>query len=117
MPIADKLILGINTTVIGMGIVFIVLISLQLLLVLQAKLLECKQTDRENYYKKSPASANTSGSIPATLPISDKTGNTAGEVVLSGIEDDETAALIMSVVSCEADIPLSQLKFNHIKAV
>lgn len=97
MTIADKLLLGFNTTLNGMGIVFIVLIVLWAVIVAQSKLISFF-TER---FKK-PESDDSSVKV---------------DKVVSGIVDDEIRAVIMAVVSNNANIPLSRLKFNSIKAL
>ena len=95
MTIADKLLLGIDTTLSGMGIVFIVLIVLWAVIVAQSKLISFF-TER---YKK-PRSVDLLVNV---------------EKDTSGIIDDETTAIIMAVVSEYEHIPLSRLEFKSIK--
>ncbi len=97
MTIADKLLLGIDTTISGMGIVFIVLIVLWAVIVAQSKLISFF-TER---FKKPEKNDN--------LVSVDK--------VVAGTIDDETRAIIMAVVSHYEGIPLSRLEFKSIKAL
>ena len=121
MTIVTKLWLGVNTTVIGMGIVFLVLIFLSLIVWIQSKLVAA--------FSKGMAAANGAAEPekarasvvagPGGEPeqVIEKTGIVSGETVLTGIDDEETAALIMAVVSYHANIPLSKLRFKSIKAI
>jgi oxaloacetate decarboxylase gamma subunit len=110
MTILDKLLLGANTAVIGMGIVFIVLIVLWAVIVVQSKLISFF-TER---FKK-PEIAD----LPFNIDQGDLEGKgiTDGEAVISGEVDDEIRAIIMAVVSNYADIPLSRLRFKSTKAL
>ncbi|WP_158408395.1 OadG family protein [Desulfosporosinus fructosivorans] len=101
MTVAENLHLGFNTTVNGMGIVFLVLIVLWAVIVVQSKLIFYFS----EMFKKSKPVDN--------LPINtDKI-----EIERNAIIDDETLAVIMAAVSNNADIPLSRLQFNSIKAL
>lgn len=97
MTIADKLLLGFNTTVNGMGIVFIVLIVLWAVIVAHSKLISFF-TER----LKKPESVDSSVNV--------------NKVVLD-IVDDEIRAIIMAVVSNYEDIPISRLQLKSIKAL
>ena len=96
MTIADKLLLGIDTTTNGMGIVFLVLIVLWAVIVAQSKLISFFTVRL-----KEP------GNVDVTINV---------DKVESGIIDDETKAIIMAVVSNYEDVPLSRLQFKSIKA-
>ena len=110
MTIADKLLLGISTTVDGMGIVFIVLIVLWAIIVAQSKLISVI-TER---YKK-PQTIDLSVNMEKVNIESE--GITSGESRVPDVIDDETQAVIMAVVSNCANIPLSRLQFKSIKAL
>lgn len=107
----DKLLLGLNTGVVAMIVVFGVLITLIIILSGTSKLVGNRENinDAEDSTEISPAEGNY------TRPIVDKKGKTSGEALLTGIEDEETAAVIMSVISSETDIPISSLKIKSIK--
>lgn len=110
MTIADKLVLGANTAMIGMGIVFIVLIVLWAIIAVESKLIS-SFSERLNKPEIADLPAN-----PEKADIERK-GITSGECVVSSGVDDETLALIMTVVSNYADIPLSRLQLKSIKAL
>lgn len=114
MSIAENFALGINTTVIGMGIVFLVLIGLQLILMAQSKILGSMFKRDEN--EKKPETFVNAAPVKAISSV-DKTGQISGDVTLVGVENDEMVALIMAIVSNDADIPMNQLRFKSIKAV
>jgi len=103
------MLLGCNTTVIGMGIVFIVLIILSIIITIQSKLVKA-------FFKGSFAKEQPDESSGEEFQAVDKIGSsTSGKTLLTGV-DDETAALIMMIVSHHVNIPLSELKFKSIKA-
>ena len=109
MSIAEKLLLGLNTTVIGMGIVFLVLIVLSVIVGIIGNL----------FMAKSKGTPVAGPDLPPTAGIrsqADKSGVTAGEVTAVGA-DEETAAMIMAALSCHLDIPLGKLKIRSIKAL
>ena len=110
MTIADKLLLGISTTVNGMGIVFIVLIVLWAIIVAQSKLISVIS---ERY--KKPQTVDLSVNMEK-VDIG-REDITSDELRVPGVVDDETQAAIMAVVSNYANIPLSRLLFKSIKAL
>lgn len=109
MSVADKLLLGANTAMIGMGIVFIVLVVLWAIIAAESKLISFFSERL-----KKPDIADK----PVNLKLVDidRKGITSGECVVSGGVDDETMALIMTVVCNSADISLSRLQLRSIKA-
>ncbi|HBW37201.1 OadG family protein [Desulfosporosinus sp. BICA1-9] len=106
MTIADKLLLGANTTMIGMGIVFTVLIALWVVIVLETKLI----SSFSERFKK-PAIAD----LPVNLNNIDVDSDS--ESIGLGMDEDELRAIILAVVSNYADIPLSRLQIKSIKAL
>lgn len=113
MTIGERLLLGFNTTVIAMTIVFVVLIFLGFCI--RAITLIVEKLKLDNH------------SIPKGLDIKNKkqdlvgakhietTGTSEGEItVTSDITDDEFAVLI-SVVAHELKKPLEQVKIKSIK--
>lgn len=114
MSFADKLSLGLNTAVIGMGIVFLVLILLCFVIMIQSKLVSIlfKKTDLGKNIPDHRQDIIVQDNI-----VVNKKGVTSGETLLIGVENEETVAVIMACVSLEANIALDQLKFNSIKAV
>lgn len=118
MSNVDKFWLGINTTVISMGIVFIVLIILSYMLVIQSKILnilskkgEEDARDRIETVQPTPSMAG------AYVPQNIKTGLTQGQASLMGVEDEELAAVIMAAVSEASSIPLTSLRIKSIKSL
>ena len=110
MSFAEKMILGVNTTVIGMGIVFLVLIALSIIIAIQSKFV--------SVFFKGSLTPGRSGELSGEkTPAIDKTGAVSGETVLIGIDDEETVAIIMAIVSHQVNIPINQLKFKSIKAI
>lgn len=109
MTLIESLMLGINTTVICMSIVFIVLIVLSLVIAAQTKLLGLLSGKEEKPEKDD--------ALQTEEAVVDRKGMTSGETVVVGVEDKETLAIIMAVVSREVDIPLSELRFKAIKAL
>lgn len=109
--VGEKLILGINTTIIGMLVVFIVLIALCYVIVLQSKFLL-------RFSPKTPQKIkeDVQLDIKEDYELVEKTGFVEGEAIID-IEDDEVTAAIMAAVSFDADIPLKELKINSIKQI
>ncbi len=111
MSITDKLSLGINTTIIGMGIVMIVLIALCFVIMLESKVIGLIFRKGEALQKTGPE-----GAVEKPQVVERK-GITSGETVVKGVEGEETLAMIMAAVSNHAEIPLKELKFKSIKAL
>lgn len=107
MSNGELLLLGINTTVIGMGIVFIVLIFLNGVVVLQSKLL----------HRKEKVTSSGAPKIHQIKEMEKQCTTSSGNVIVQGVENEESLALIMAVVSNAAGIPLHDLKFKSIKAI
>lgn len=103
MSLLDKLELGINTTVIGMGIVFLVLIALQYIIILQSKLFS---TIGKN--KKEPREAFKC--VPKPQIALDK-------AIAAGAKNDEEVVVIITAISEEAQIPFGELKIKSIKSI
>lgn len=59
--------------------------------------------------------------LPAQDSVSDapkeKSGLSLGEFVLEGVEDDESVAVILAVVSDYTDIPMNELKIASVRAI
>ena len=110
MSIFEKLLLGVNTTVIGMGIVFLVLIILSIIVAIQSKLVAV-------FFKGLSSGKEQAEIAPVQAVSIPKSGTTNGETELNGIDDEETVAVIMATVSRDANIPLHELKIKSIKAV
>ncbi|NMA65530.1 MAG: OadG family protein [Clostridiaceae bacterium] len=90
----------------GLGLVFLVLVSLSVIIGLQSRILRAftkKKTDNN------PVPSQSTEEINAP-DIS------AGELRLYDV-DEKTAAMIMAIVSDESKIPLSELRFKSIKAL
>lgn len=115
MSNADKALLGVNTMVIAMGIVFIVLIMLSFMLSIQSKILKLLTKAVE---EETPKVQEAPGPV-AAVPLSSvpKEGKTAGEADLLGVDDEELAAVIMAAVSHASSIPLTSLKIRSIKSL
>lgn len=110
MSNVEKLILGLNTTIIGMGIVFLVLIALSIIVMIQSKVVAA-------FFKGSSAEGPAEEILAVPTGSIDKTGTTSGETLVTGIDDEETVALIMTIVSHHVNIPLNEIKFKSIKAI
>lgn len=119
--VGDKLLLGVNTTIIAMGIVFIVLILLAVLIVIQSRILkvlsdiaerkEAKETRLSNDYEETPKASKQE-----TKMLVQK-GSTKGEMELLGVEEEEHVAAIMAAVSTTTNIPVSALRIKSIKRI
>jgi Na+-transporting methylmalonyl-CoA/oxaloacetate decarboxylase gamma subunit len=112
MSISDKFSLGLSTTIIGMGIVFLVLIALWVIIVLEHKIIESIRAINKNDKQEAAPEQN-----PISEASTGKNGESVGESVIEGVEDDETAAVIMATVSDYTNIPMSELKITYVKAI
>ena len=113
--IGDKLALGGNTTLIGMGIVFMVLIALWLIVVIEHKIIE----GVSGAVKGKTSAKAESVAVTATTaeaPVA-KNGSFTGNADVTGVTDDETLAVILATVSTEANIPMDEIKVTDIKAL
>ncbi|GEM_PF-2247041 len=116
--VGDKLLLGVNTTIIAMGIVFIVLILLAVLIVIQSRTLkvlssiaERKETKLSKVHEEAPKASVQEPRKPV------QKGSTKGEMDLLGVEEEEHVAAIMAAVSAASNIPVSALKIKSIKRI
>jgi Na+-transporting methylmalonyl-CoA/oxaloacetate decarboxylase gamma subunit len=117
MNLSDTLLLGVNTTIVCMAIVFIVLIILAVIIVLQSKILKLlskQEKEADEVKVNKPVVEVKHQDVPST-PV--KTGLTKGEAKLVGLEDEEHAAVIMAAVSNAANIPLTALRIKSIKRI
>jgi Na+-transporting methylmalonyl-CoA/oxaloacetate decarboxylase gamma subunit len=98
---------GLQILVIGMGTVFLVLVSLSGAVALESKIFGLFGKSK----KVEPAdeAATSSEEAPVVKAAS-------GELKLIDV-DERTAAMIMAIVSDESQIPLSELNFKYIKAI
>jgi oxaloacetate decarboxylase gamma subunit len=111
VSLTEKLLLGCNTAVIGVGIVFLVLAILSVIIAIQSKFVAA--FFKGSFAKQLPDES----SGKEEFRVIDKIGSsTSGKTLLTGV-DDESAALIMMIVSHHVNIPLSELKFKSIKAI
>lgn len=123
MNLGEKLVLGLDTTVISMGIVFLVLIALAVLISIQYRILKALGVISDKMDKPAsnqvsvPAAVPASVSSPAAAAIPGSAGLTKGEARLVGVEDEEIVAVVMAAVSHASSIPLSELRIRSIKRV
>ncbi|MGI5880508.1 MAG: hypothetical protein ACOX6L_07940 [Syntrophomonadaceae bacterium] len=114
MTVVDSLMVSL----LGLGVVFLVLIMLSLLIKLLSLVLG---------YIDNSNSALSAGQLTDSLYMPGETtgaessevadtGWSAGELKLIGV-DEKTAAMIMAIVSDESRIPLSELQFKTIRAI
>lgn len=115
MTIGDKLLLGVNTTIIGMGIVFIVLIALCLIVMLESYLLKDANTKKTT--GSAPQIAESNAVQKPAISQNQKKGMTSGQAKIESTASDEELAAIMACVSFDADIPLNQLKIKQIRLI
>lgn len=117
MNLSDTLLLGVNTTIVCMAIVFVVLIILAVIIVLQSKILKLlsKQEKEADEVKVNKPVVEVKHQDAQSTPV--KTGLTKGEAKLVGIEDEEHVAVIMAAVSDAANIPLTTLRIKSIKRI
>ncbi|MDD3853026.1 MAG: OadG family transporter subunit [Syntrophomonadaceae bacterium] len=113
MSIVDALLVSL----LGLGVVFLVLISLSILI----KILSVVLGYIDNKSDISAGQIISQNGIPGgtikteSIEIADS-GWSAGELKLIGV-DEKTAAMIMAIVSDESKIPLSELQFKTIRLI
>ncbi|HHU90875.1 MAG TPA: OadG family protein [Clostridiaceae bacterium] len=98
---------GLQILVIGLGTVFLVLISLSGAVALESRIFSFLNKSK----KENPAAE-----ISTTPEKSTVVNASVGELKLIDV-DERTAAMIMAIVSDESQIPLSELNFKYIKAI
>lgn len=119
MSLVDSLMVS----VIGFAVVFLVLILLSFMIKLQSAALGYimeQKRKRDVEMTKPRDIGNVSGEAETVITAEGTgladAGWSAGELKLLGV-DEKTAAMIMAIVSHEAQIPLSELHFKMIKAI
>lgn len=110
----SQLSLGFNTTFIGMGIVFLVLIILWFVVAIETKVIKAFSKLSKNNHDSTPKN-NTK--IIQNIKIQPKNGKTNGEAMIEGDVEDEIIPVIMATVSEYADIPINKINIKSIKAV
>ena len=105
MSIADSLLVGL----IVMTIVFVVLVALSLMINGISLLVKGMEKARP-----AEASAPQPVETVATMPVA--VDGTSGTLRLIGV-DEQTAAMVMAIISDELKIPLNQLEFVSIRAL
>lgn len=107
LPFDKALSTGVITTIQGMGIVFAVLIILALLINFISIVCRVLSGNSDNRISEDEMSGDaiTNGTI------------SKGELVVEGIEDEETVVAIMAITAHNTGSSLEELKFNSIKAL
>jgi hypothetical protein len=118
MNLDEKLLLGLNTTIISMIIVFVVLFVISILISIQYRILKAigvisEKMETPSQIAQVPTAVSSN---PVAAHVS-KTGLTSGEARLVGVEDEELVAVIMTAVSHASNISLSDLRIRSIKRV
>ena len=103
--LGQKMLQGLKFSAVGMLTVLAVLAVIALFTLLLSRILKDKKTA-----PKAPAPAPGAPSAPAPQPETPE-GVTVYDV------DDETAAVLMAIVSDRSGIPLERLKFKSIRPV
>jgi Na+-transporting methylmalonyl-CoA/oxaloacetate decarboxylase gamma subunit len=117
MDFGEKMILGVNTTIIAMGIVFAVLILLAVMIIIQSKILRVISSFSTGEEKKEEPAGFTPAVVETPrAAFLDKGGKTAGEAKLLGV-DEEHIPVIMAAVSNVSNIPLTSLRIRSIRKV
>lgn len=117
MNLGDTLLLGVNTTIVCMAIVFIILIVLSIIIILQSKILKLltNQDKSEDKVNENQLEVKVRPEVVSKAPV--MTGSTKGQAKLVGLESEEHVAIIMAAVSDAANIPITALKIRSIKRV
>lgn len=103
---------SITIAVFGLGLVFLVLISLSGIIGIQSRILSSFAGKKKALTESQEDLVNDN----ENEVIDEDSVITAGELKLYDV-DDKTAAMIMAIVSDESKIPLSELIFKSIKAL
>ena len=111
----EHLILGLNTTLIGMGIVFLVLIALWLIVVLEHKAVSYFVGRSPQIKPTGVAPIDTAKGSANQHPC--KRGLSDGISTIEGVEDDEILAVIFAAIGEHTEIPMSELKIVSVRAV
>lgn len=107
---------SIMVSLLGMGVVFLVLILLSFLIKIESQVIGYINAYNLKQTPLQLESAKGEGAEKATNEMVFDEGWSAGELKLIGV-DEKTAAMIMAIVSHESQIPLSELQFKKIKAI
>lgn len=100
-------------SVFSFALVFAILIVLILILQVISKLVT---TIEKKMKGGEPAPTVTPAPVPVSAPAAPVAAEPAPAVRLEGV-DEQTAAIIMAIVSYNSGIPLERLRFNSIRAV
>lgn len=115
MNLGDRLLLGINTTITAMLIVFVVLISLGYVIKIISLFVEKMNLNSQK--------SNESDNMRETPVLKDEfiatqtTGSVSGEINLEAELNDEEAAAILAVIAHELRRPLNEVKIKSIKLI
>lgn len=115
--------MALQITVVGMLVVFAILAILALCILLISKIGAAAEKHKKVLPKtaEEAASSDATPAASADLTVSAKGSplpDTESEGALKLVNvDDETAAIIMAIVSNNSGIPLNRLRFNSIKLV
>ena len=112
LDFGTKMSFSLQTSVIGMGIVFLTLIAICLILVFEGKITQLV----EKTFKKSGKKIESAPVSAPAATVADKSGVSEGSANVESI-DEETVVAILAAVGEETDIPLSELKIKSIKAL
>jgi sodium pump decarboxylase gamma subunit len=112
MTFTDSLMISL----LGVGIVFLVLMLLSLLIKFQSQVLGYIEAVNHKQEKDKRNAVNEEETAATEVAEAPDEGWSAGELKLLGV-DEKTAAMIMAIISHESQIPLSELQFKMIKAI
>jgi len=116
LSLGDKLLLGINTTIISMSIVFIVLIFLGFIIKLISKVVEKMNLNPQNIQKNMVDKDSQIVKVDKQESLQ-TTGSVSGQITFKeDVSDDEIAA-VLAVVAHELKRPLEEIKINSIKLI
>ncbi|CDF59102.1 OadG family protein [Thermobrachium celere] len=116
LSLGDKLLLGVNTTIISMTIVFIVLIFLGLIIKLISKVVE-KMNYNHQKIESNMVDKNSKAVKMDKQELLQTTGSVSGQINLKGEVSDDEIAAVLAVVAHELKRPLEQVKINSIKLI
>lgn len=113
MTIGERLLLGFNTTIIAMTIVFIVLIFLgfcirAITLIVEKLKLDNQSTSKNVEVKNKKVDINSAKHIETT-------GISEGEITITSDISDDEFAVLLAVVAHELKKPLEEVKIKSIK--
>ncbi|MCX7695759.1 MAG: OadG family protein [Caloramator sp.] len=113
MSLGDRLLLGLNTTITAMLIVFVVLIFLGFVIKIISVFVEKMNLNSHQTYKE--FNKSNGPVLKDEFIHTQTTGSLSGEINLEAELNDEEAAAILAVIAHELKRPLDEVRIKSIK--